>query len=42
MLRECLHRIGKCFIEVGVRGLEGRVGIGHVQSNAFMLQNIDT
>lgn len=36
------HRCGDVFGGVSVRGVEGGVGAGHVQSDAFMLQDIDT
>lgn len=41
--RRCDHRHGQVFGGVvRVWGLEGGVGSGHVQSDAFMLQDIDT
>lgn len=40
--RRCDHSRGEVFRGVSVWGVKGGVGTGHIQSNAFMLQDIDT
>ena len=38
----CERRLGEVSGGISVRWVEGGVGTGHVQSNAFMLQDVDT